>query len=105
MLGELEQQLMLAIVRLRDNAYGISIQDTIEERTDHYYSIGSIYAALNRMEKKGFVKSRQGEPTPERGGRRKMYFQLTGTGAKALNQSLRALSALSQGLRLKELFA
>jgi PadR family transcriptional regulator PadR len=105
MLGELEQQLMLATLRLRDNAYGISIQDTIEERTGHNYSIGSIYAALNRLEEKGFVKSRQGEPTPERGGRRKMYFELTGTGAKALNQSLSALSALSQGLRLKEGFA
>jgi DNA-binding PadR family transcriptional regulator len=90
---------MLAIVALRENAYGISIQDHISRTAGYEPSIGSIYAALDRLEEKGFVRSKQGEATPERGGRRKLYFSLTAPGEKALTKALAAISALSRAAR------
>ena len=104
-LNPLDQQVLLAILRLRPGAYGVSIQALIEERTGRSYSIGAIYAALDRLEDKGFVKRRAGEPTPERGGRAKLYFDLTAPGQGALQQSLRAIDAMRKGLRQKEAFA
>ena len=100
-LTSLEQHLLLAIIGLHPNAYGVSIQDHIKERTGREPSTGSIYAAIDRLEEKGFVKSRQGEPTKERGGRRKLYFTITAPGQHTLRQSLQAIRSLSQGLGLK----
>ncbi len=100
-LTTLEQHLLLAIIGLRPNAYGVSIQDYIKERTGREPSTGSIYASLDRLEEKGFVKSRQGEATPERGGKRKLYFTITAPGQRALKESLQAIDALSHGLRWK----
>jgi len=79
----------------------VSIQEHIKERTGREPSTGSIYASLDRLEEKGFVKSRQGEATPERGGKRKLYFSITAPGRRALTESLQAIDALSYGLRLK----
>jgi PadR family transcriptional regulator, regulatory protein PadR len=79
----------------------VSIQEHIKERTGRELSTGSIYASLDRLEEKGFVKSRQGEATPERGGKRKLYFSITAPGRRALTESLQAIDALSYGLRLK----
>ncbi len=79
----------------------MSIQEHIKERTGREPSTGSIYASLDRLEEKGFVKSRQGEATPERGGKRKLYFSITAPGRRALTESLQAIDALSYGLRLK----
>ncbi len=76
MINEFERHLITAVAQLEDNAYGVSIQDMLEGMTGRYYSIGSIYAALERLEERGFVKSEPGEATPERGGRRKLYFRL-----------------------------
>jgi DNA-binding PadR family transcriptional regulator len=100
-LTTLEQHLLLAIIALHPNGYGVSIQDHIRERTGREPSTGSVYASLDRLEEKGFVKSRQGEATPERGGKRKLYFTITAPGRRALSESLQAIDALSHGLRLK----
>ena len=99
--GYLEAQVMCAILRKPDTAYGVSISDEIKRQTKREYSLGSIYGALDRLEKNGFVKRRQGEPTAERGGRAKTYFALTASGSAALDQYLNAISAMSAGLRKK----
>ena len=98
-IGALEQHVMMAIMAQHPNAYGVSIQDHILRRTGYEYSIGSIYAALGRLEDKGYLKSRQGEATRERGGRAKLYFTVTAPGEKKLQESLRATRSLQRGLR------
>jgi DNA-binding PadR family transcriptional regulator len=100
-LTSLEQQVLLAVLGLHPNAYGVSIQDHIKERTGREPSTGSVYAALDRLGEKGFVKSRQGEATKERGGKRKLYFTITAPGQYSLRQSLQAIDALSRGLAWK----
>ena len=100
-LTTLEQHLLLAIIGLHPNAYGVAIQDHIKERTRRKPSTGSMYATLDRLEEKGFVKSRQGEATKERGGKAKLYFTITALGQRALRESLQAIDALSQRLRWK----
>jgi PadR family transcriptional regulator PadR len=101
-LTTLEQHAMLAIMALEPNAYGISIQDHINQKAGYEPSVGSIYAALDRLEEKGFVRSKPGEATPERGGKRKLYFALTAPGQKALSESLRAVRSLSRAARWQE---
>jgi PadR family transcriptional regulator, regulatory protein PadR len=100
-LTALEQHLMLAILGLQPQAYGISIQDRIKDRTGREPSTGSVYAALDRLEEKGFVVARQGEPTAARGGKRKLYFELTAPGQHTLMRSLQAIDSMKQGLRSK----
>jgi PadR family transcriptional regulator PadR len=104
-LGILDQQLMLAIIRLRPNAYGVALARLILDRTGKRYSVGAVYAALDRLEQKGFVTSKMGEPTAERGGRAKLFFDLTGIGRVALDGSLDAIDAMRKGLRGKEALA
>jgi PadR family transcriptional regulator PadR len=103
-IGALEQHVLLAIVALHPDGYGVSIQDHIRQRAGYEPSIGSIYAAVDRLEEKGFIKSRQGESTPQRGGRRKLHFTVTAAGQKTLKESLRAISSLQRGLRWREAF-
>jgi PadR family transcriptional regulator, regulatory protein PadR len=98
-LSILEIQVMSACMQLHPSAYGVSIQDHIKRRAGREPSTGSVYAALERLEEKGFVKSRQGEPTAERGGRRKLYFTVTAPGERALRQSLQSIKSLERGLR------
>ncbi len=86
-LGEFEQAVLLAILRLRDNAYGVTIRRDISERTGRDVSFGAVYATLERLEAKGFVSSRFGEPTPERGGKRKRYFRVEAPGQRALSEA------------------
>ena len=100
-LTSLEQHLLLAIIGLYPNAYGVSIQDYIKERTGREPSTGSVYAAIDRLEEKGFVKSRQGEKTAERGGKAKLYFMITAPGQHALRQSLQAIDGLRHGVAWK----
>jgi PadR family transcriptional regulator PadR len=95
-LGLLEQYIMLAIQRLQPTAYGVSVQKELEERTGREYSTGAIYAVLDRLEGKGFVKSKQGEATAERGGRAKLYFSLTAPGQATLRASLNAFDRLRE---------
>jgi DNA-binding PadR family transcriptional regulator len=97
-LGELEQLVLLALVRLEGDAYGVAVQREIARRAGRATSFGTVYTTLARLEEKGLVASRLGEPTPERGGRRKKYFRLTAAGARALRASLRALRTMARGL-------
>jgi PadR family transcriptional regulator PadR len=97
-LGEFEQVVLLAVLRLGDEAYAVSIGDEILRCTGRAASRGSIYITLDRLETKGYLKSRFGEPTPERGGRAKRFYTLRPRGLAALQESRRALVALWRGL-------
>ncbi len=103
-IGPLDQQVMLAIMRQQPKAYGVSIQQLIEERTGREYSVGAIYASLDRLEDRGYVASKPGEPTAERGGRAKLYFKLTSPGQAALQRSLRAIDSMRRGVRWAEAY-
>ena len=97
-LGEFEHIVILALLRLSDRAYGVTVRQEIEERTGREVSIGAIYATLDRLEGKGYVKSLLGEPTPERGGRSKRFFHVTAKGISAVNRTHRAVQSLTEGL-------
>jgi PadR family transcriptional regulator, regulatory protein PadR len=99
-LGEFEHIVILALLRLGEGAYGVTVRQEIEKRIDREVSIGAIYATLDRLEAKGYVKSQIGEPTPERGGRSKRFFYVTGKGTIALNRTHRAMQRMMQGLEL-----
>jgi PadR family transcriptional regulator PadR len=99
-LGEFEHIVILALLRLADRAYGVTVRQEIEARTKREVSIGAIYATLDRLEAKGYVKSVLGEPTPERGGRSKRFFKVTAKGMLAVNRTHRAIQNMVQGLDL-----
>ena len=99
-LGEFEHMVILALLRLADRAYGVTVRQEIEVRTHREVSIGAIYATLDRLEAKGYVTSRLGEPTPERGGRSKRFFRVTAKGVTAVNRTQRALHNMTEGLDL-----
>src|SRR5688572_7599385 len=92
-LGEFEQIVLLAILRLGDDAYGVPIRMEIEERTGRALTIGALYRTLDRLEEKGFVSSSFSDPTPERGGRSKRYFKVKPLGLRTLRASRVALTA------------
>lgn len=98
-LGEFEQIVLLALVRLHNNAYGMSIRQEIEVRAGRDVSIGAVYTTLERLEEKGLVSSRRGEATAERGGRAKRYFRIKAPGILALNQSKRTFERMWSGVR------
>ena len=97
-LGEFEQSVLLAIVHLRDDAYGVTIRREIELRTARSVAVGALYTALDRLERKGYVSSRMSDPTPERGGRSKRYFRILASGMRALRGSRDRLARMWQGL-------
>jgi PadR family transcriptional regulator PadR len=97
-LGEVEHLILLAIVRLGDTAYGVTIRQEIEQRTGRELAIGALYTALDRLERKGFVRSSLSDPTPERGGRSRRYYRLKPAGASALRQSRARLAQMWQGV-------
>jgi PadR family transcriptional regulator, regulatory protein PadR len=99
-LGEFEHMIVLALLRLEDRAYGVTVRQEIESRTQREVSIGAVYATLERLETKGYVRSHRGEPTPERGGRSKRFFRVTAKGLTAVNRTQRAIESMSQGLDL-----
>ena len=99
-LGAFEHIVVLAILRLEDHAYGVTVRQEIERRIRREVSIGAIYATLDRLEGKGYVTSQVGDPTPERGGRSKRFFRVTAKGVSALNRTHRALHRMTQGLDL-----
>ena len=99
-LGEFEHIIVLALLRLQDRAYGVTVRQEIELRTKRQVSIGAVYATLDRLETKGYVKSRRGDPTPERGGRSKRFFRVTARGVAAVNGTHRALQSMTAGLDL-----
>ena len=97
-LGSLEQIVMLAVVRLGSDAYGMTVRREIEGRTGREISIGAVYATLERLEAKGYVSSYTGEPTAERGGSAKRHFEIEADGHRVLNASQEALRNMSEGL-------
>src|SRR5712691_8302331 len=97
-LGEFEHVVLLAVLRLGDDAYAVPILDEIERCTGRSISRGSVYITLDRLETKGYLRSRLADPTPERGGRAKRYYALRPRAVEALRESRRALVALWRGL-------
>jgi DNA-binding PadR family transcriptional regulator len=104
-LGEFEQIVLLALVRLGSDAYGATVRREIEVRAGREVSISAVYTTLERLEQKGLVRSRIGEPTPERGGRRRRHFELLPLGARSLRDAYNALTGMTTGIerRLKTL--
>jgi PadR family transcriptional regulator, regulatory protein PadR len=99
-LGEFEQIVLLAVLRLGDHAYGVPIRREIEQRTARSLTVGALYRTLDRLEAKGFVRSWFSDPTPERGGRSKRYFKVAAPALKALRESRNALAAMWEGVHV-----
>lgn len=97
-LGDFEQLVLLAVLRLSPQAYGATIHRDIEHRTGRDLAIAAVYTTLDRLEKKGLLRSRVGEPTRERGGRSKKFYDLVPVGAEALAQSYRQYRHMVAGL-------
>lgn len=96
--GEFEQLVLLAVLRLETDAYGVSIRDVIVDLTGRPVTLGALYATLRRLERKGLVEGQLGEAEPVRGGRAKKFFSLTDEGTGALRRSWSQLHALADGL-------
>jgi DNA-binding PadR family transcriptional regulator len=99
-LGEFEQLILLAILRLGDDAYGVTIRSELAERAGRTVAPGAMYTALERLETKGLIVSRMSDPTPQRGGRAKRLVTVTAPGKKALTRSVHAYERLLDGLDL-----
>ena len=97
-LGEFELLVLLAVLRLGDDAYGVTIRGELQRETARDLTLGAIYKTLGRLERKRYLSVRIGDPTPERGGRRKKLYHLEPLGARALKQSVAALRRLTRGL-------
>jgi len=97
-LGEFEQLVLLALLQLGRDAYGVSVRAELQQRGGRGVSLGTVYRTLLRLEAKGLVSAHEGEPTPERGGRRKKHYTVTAAGRRSLERSMTALRKLSQGL-------
>jgi len=95
----LEHVVLLAVIRLGSNAYGVTVRRQIENATGRDISIGAVYATLSRLESKGLIESCTGEPTAERGGRAKRYFRMNAKGEDALRQTHDIIVKLSAGLK------
>jgi PadR family transcriptional regulator, regulatory protein PadR len=104
-LGEFEQLILLALVRLGPDAYGATVRREIELRAGREVSISAVYTTLERLEQKGLVRSRIGEPSGTRGGRRRRHFELLPLGARSLRVAYKALAGMTAGIerRLKSL--
>ncbi len=101
-LGEFEQLMLLAILRLGDNAYGVTIRKEIESRARRVVASGAIYATLERMLDKGYLSSRDGEMEPSRGGRPKVYYRVEAPGLAALTLWDETQRRMRQGLNLAQ---
>jgi PadR family transcriptional regulator PadR len=97
-LGEFEEVVLLAVGVLHGNAYGVTIKDMIEARLDREVSIGSLQITLRRLESKGFLKSKQGEPDEKRRGRPKLFFEITAYGKKAIEYAKESRDELWKSL-------
>jgi len=97
-LGEFEHLILLAVYRLDRNAYGVSVIQEVEDRTGRTVTQAAAYLTLRRLEEKGFIKSKLGQPTAERGGRAKRFFAITRTGTAQLRDSRDALAKMWEGV-------
>lgn len=97
-LGNFDLMLLLALMRLGDDAYGVTIAQELEEQTGREVVVASVYATLDRLQERGLVVSSLGESTPERGGRAKRYFRVTGAGLSEVRDARKSLMNLWKGL-------
>jgi len=97
-LGEFELMILLTILRLGDEAYGVPLARELSAIRDGDVSVGSVYAALDRLELKGLIASSMGDPSPERGGRAKRYFRVTKEGLHAVRDTRKVLTRLWRSL-------
>ena len=97
-LGEFEQIVMLALVRLGSDAYGATVCAEIEQRGSRGVSVSAVHTTLERLEQKGLVKSRLGDPTPQRGGKRKRHYEVAALGMKSLQASYRSIRSMADGI-------
>lgn len=97
-LGEFEQLILLAVLRLRDDAYGVGIRRAIEEATGRSIAAGAVYTTLARLENRGLVNSTVGDTAPERSGQRRKYYRVEPDGAAALYRAYSDVQSLADGL-------
>ena len=97
-LGDFEQLVLFGVLRLQDDAYGAAIRQEIHARSGRDVSINAVYTTLDRLESKGLLRSWVGEPTAQRGGRRRKFYAPTASGVSALRQAYRAFTAMAVGL-------
>ena len=97
-LGQFELMVLLALMRLGEDAYGVTIADELEKETGREVVTANVYATLERLQDRGFVSSSLGDATPERGGRAKRYFQITGAGLREVRDARQSLMSLWKGL-------
>jgi PadR family transcriptional regulator len=98
-LGDFEQLVLMGVLRLGDQAYGAAIRQEIHARSGRDVSINAVYTTLDRLESKGLLKSWVGDPTPQRGGRRRKFYALRPAGGAALRQAYQAFTAMADGLQ------
>jgi PadR family transcriptional regulator PadR len=99
--GTFELLVLLAILRLGDDAYGVTIRGELERETSRTLTLGTVYKTLGRLEAKGYLRTRVGPPTRERGGRRKKLYDLSPAGLAAARRSLADLRRMTEGLEPK----
>jgi DNA-binding PadR family transcriptional regulator len=99
-LGEFEQMVILAILRLGDNAYGMTVRRELEETAGRNVTFGTVYGTLERLEEKGFVSSRHAEPEPVRGGRARRFFKVEAAGELALSRAREMMGRMWEGVKL-----
>ena len=97
-LGEFEQLVLMALLRIGADAYGAAVCVEIEQRSGRTVSLSAVHTTLERLEGKGLVRSRIGEPTPQRGGKRKRHFEVSSAGRKALQAAYRSIRRMADGL-------
>ncbi len=100
-LTKAEEHVLIAIMNLKDDAYGLMIKNSLKEATQREYVYGTLYSTLEQLVFKGYIKKKYGEPTPERGGKRKVLFLLTDVGLNALKQSFVTNQSVWQGITLE----
>ena len=100
-IGAFEQQILFALMHLGADAYGLTIREQIEARTGRPISAGALYTALDRLEARGMVSSRLGDPTPQRGGKRKRLYTVESAGERALTQAYESLELMANGLKAR----
>lgn len=96
--GGFEQLVLLAILRLGDEAYGTTIREEIESRTGRAVTVGALYTTLERLERKGYIRGQLGDPTPQRGGRAKRYYRMVRAGSLELERAHQAQASMWDGL-------
>jgi len=99
-LGDFEHLILLAVMRLENDGYGLAIRDEISRRTEREIATGAVYTTLDRLERKGLLTSRVEQGGPERDNRRRRHYALTPNGTAALGETQRAIRSMSAGLRL-----